>query len=85
MIKIKANDLKIKGISLLEPILKKENEAVISVRGTDRYVVMDMETYHHLRDCELEAALIECQNDLEKGNVITESVQAHIKRLSHAV
>lgn len=29
----------------------------MSVRGKDKFVVMDMAQYHYLRECELDAAL----------------------------
>lgn len=54
---ITANELKTRGVSSIEMALQEEDEAIISVRGQDRYVVIDVETYNHLRVCELEAAL----------------------------
>jgi hypothetical protein len=51
------------------------------VRGKDRFVVMDLAHYHHLRECELEAALAETRADLAAGRAIEESAEAHVKRL----
>ena len=42
---ITANDLKTKGVSLFETLIHKGQEAVITVRGKRRYVVMGMEDY----------------------------------------
>ncbi len=56
-------------------------EAVISVRGKGKYVVMDLQTYNRLRECELEAALYETRREIAEGKGIEESVEAHIKRL----
>ncbi len=82
MTTITANDLKKQGVSLLDPILKDEQEAVITVRGERKYVVMDMEAYNHLRECELEAALMESKRDLETGKFVSESVADHIRRIT---
>jgi hypothetical protein len=41
-----------------------------------------MEQYNYLRECELEAALVETRNDLEAGNVVEESVEEHLARIT---
>ncbi len=46
-----ANDLKTKGIADIEAMLEHHSEAIISVRGKDRFVVMDIAHYHYLREC----------------------------------
>jgi len=38
---ITANDLKTKGISVIEPIAKKGLETVVKVRGVDTYVILN--------------------------------------------
>jgi hypothetical protein len=81
MSSISANDLKVKGVAIIEASLHKNNEAVISVRGKNRYVVMHMDHYHYLRECELEVALIQTQADLKAGRFVIESPEAHIARL----
>lgn len=85
MTAIAANDLKKKGVSILDPILKKEAEVVITVRGKNRYVVMDMDSYNHFRECELEAALLETKRDMDAGKYISESVTDHIRRITDEV
>ncbi len=82
MTAITANDLKKKGVSVLDPILKDEEEVVITVRGQSRYVVMDMDAYNHFRECELEAALLETKRDLAEGKHVSESVADHIRRIT---
>ena len=42
MPQLTANDLKVRGIAAIESALTDQTEATISVRGTDRFVVMDM-------------------------------------------
>jgi PHD/YefM family antitoxin component YafN of YafNO toxin-antitoxin module len=81
MSSISANELKTKGVSAIESALEQQPEAVISVRGKDRYVVMDLAHYHYLRECELEAALAETRADLAAGRFVKESPEEHLARL----
>lgn len=81
---IAANELKTKGIRSISERLKDSGEAVISVRGKERYVVMDIESYNRLRLCELEAALHESRREMEQGKYVVESVDDHIRRISKA-
>ena len=76
-----ANELKTRGVSALEEALDGETEAIVSVRGQRRYVVMDMEQYTHLRECELEAALTQAREDRATGHFVRESAEAHVARL----
>jgi len=78
---ITANELKTKGITAIEATLSQHTEAIVSVRGKDRFVVMDIAHYHYLRECELEAALAETRADLAAGRTVTESPEAHLARL----
>ena len=79
---ITANDLKTRGVSAINEATSDGNEAIITVRGKNLYVVIPIEAYNHLRECELEAALFESENDLKNGKYITESVKEHIKRIT---
>ena len=79
---ISANSLKTQGISAIDEALADAPEAVVSVRGKDRFVVMGIEHYRYLRECELTAALAESQADLAAGRYVRESVDAHMKRLA---
>jgi PHD/YefM family antitoxin component YafN of YafNO toxin-antitoxin module len=78
---ISANELKTKGVASIDSALKEQEEAIISVRGKDRYVVMDMETYNRLRVCELEAALYQARREVAEGEGIEEGVEEHLERL----
>ena len=42
----------------------------------------DIEHYQYLRECELEAALLESREDVQAGRVVVESVAEHIRRLT---
>lgn len=81
MSNLTANDLKTKGIAAIESVLAERPEAIVSVRGKDRFVVMDIAQYHYLRECELEAALAETHADVAAGRFVKESAAAHVKRV----
>ncbi len=81
MSNLTANDLKTKGVAAIEAVLAKRPEAIVSVRGKDRFVVMEIEQYHYLRECELEAALAETRADIAAGRSVKESPAAHVKRV----
>ena len=81
MNQLTANDLKVRGVAAIEDVLAGQTEATISVRGKERFVVMDVAQYHYLRECELEAALIQSRADLATGRAVQESAEAHMARL----
>lgn len=82
---ITANELKTKGVSAIESNLSGNDELIITVRGKESYVVMNLERYNYLRECELEAALHQAKADVESGDFVIESVNDHINRISNDV
>jgi hypothetical protein len=78
---ISANDLKTKGVAAIEAMLAEHSEAIVSVRGKDRFVVMEIAQYHHLRECELDAALAQARADLTAGRFVRETPEAHLARI----
>lgn len=78
---LNANDLKTRGVVAIESALKQSPEAIVSVRGKERFVVMDLAHYQHLRECELEAALAQAKADVASGRAIKESAKDHVARL----
>jgi len=78
---LNANDLKVRGVAAIEEALNGQSEASISVRGTQRYVVMEMAHYHYLRECELDAALVQSRADIAAGRFVQETADAHAARL----
>jgi PHD/YefM family antitoxin component YafN of YafNO toxin-antitoxin module len=81
MVYVSAGDLKKRGISLLDDIVKEKEGAIITVRGKSKYVVIDMNAYNRFREYELEVALAETKGDLAEGRFVEESVEDHIKRI----
>jgi len=81
MTSISANELKTKGVSIVENILQNEGEAVITVRGEQKYVIIDLKKYSKMREYELEIALLEARADIANGRAKKESVADHMKRI----
>ncbi len=79
---ITANELKTQGISTIDAHLQNEDEAVITVRGKEQFVVMRMEHYQHLREKELEAAIYESREEIAQGKYVAESIEEHMERIS---
>lgn len=82
---ITANDLKVKGVSALEKMLEKLDEVLISIRGKNRFVVVDIERYNYLRECELEKALHDIQRDRAEGRSRILTSEQHFKELDDAL
>ena len=80
---ITANDLKVKGITAIDDVTSNGFEAIITVRGKQKYVVMTMEEYNKLREYELEAAIIESELDIKNGKFKKGTVEDHIERLEN--
>jgi prevent-host-death family protein len=78
---ITANELKTQGVQRIATALEGDDEAIISVRGKEKYVVMPIEKYHVLRECELETALNEVRAEVKRGDFVKESVEDHIRRI----
>jgi prevent-host-death family protein len=78
---ITANELKVKGVSVLEKALAEENETVISVRGKPRFVIMEIGRYEQLREAEIEAAWLQAREDLRCGDFVKETAEEHRARL----
>ena len=82
---ISANDLKVRGVASIEAGLADASEAIISVRGRKRFVVMDVAHYEYLRECELEAALSQSRADMNAGRFVIESPEEHLARRERSV
>ena len=78
---ITANDLKLRGVSILQKALHHDDEVSICVRGCEQLVVMHKEHYDYLRECEILSALVEAQEDVQAGRFFIESIDAHMQRL----
>ncbi|QUX96536.1 prevent-host-death protein [Marinomonas sp. CT5] len=79
---VTANDLKTKGVSAVEAGLLKDEKVIISVRGRDTYVVMDLHKYAKFKEYELEIALIDAKADIEGGRYSKSSVCEHMQQVN---
>jgi PHD/YefM family antitoxin component YafN of YafNO toxin-antitoxin module len=79
---VTANELKTKGMSAVEACLQVDEEVIISVRGQDKYVVMDLKKYAKLREYELEIALQEARADVDAGRYSLGSVGDHMRQVT---
>ncbi len=82
---ISANELKIKGVSAIETMLEKLDEVLISIRGKNKYVVIDINRYNYLRECELEKAVRDVREDIANGRSRILSAEEHFKELDDAL
>jgi PHD/YefM family antitoxin component YafN of YafNO toxin-antitoxin module len=79
---ITANELKTKGISLIDKVTKHKEEAILTFRGKSEYVILPIEMYNKFREFELENALKESRENIEQGKFVKETVDEHIKRIA---
>jgi len=70
---INASEVKTKGVSLFGSLLSKFDELIISVRGKERYVVIDIERYKKFRENELDIAYVKTMQDIKnRKNIKTQ-------------
>ncbi len=82
---ISAAEIKRHGVSVLAPALEADGEALITVRGNERYVVMTMEKYNDLHEAELAQAVREAHADYKAGRIDDRTIDDHMRRLSDDV
>jgi len=80
-----AGDIKKRGVSAFAAALKEDDEAVVTVRGESRYVVMTMEKYNKLRESELSQAVREARADYDAGRIADNSVEGHMRRIDNEI
>ena len=82
---VASGELKKRGVSALLPVLEAEGEAVITVRGKDRFVVLTMGKYNEMREGELVRAVRETRADYKAGRILDRNLGAHMRRLDDEV
>ena len=78
---INANEIKQRGVSFFDTLLDKFDELIISVRGKDKYVVLDIERYREFRAKELDLAYMQSMQDIKEGKYKKMSAAEHIADL----
>lgn len=79
---ITAQELKVKGALAIKKIIGKFQEAIITVRGKESFVVLSFEQYKLLRERELQAAIDESKQAIFEKKYKIKSVKGHVKELS---
>lgn len=64
-------DLKRTGFGKLKEMFNNEPDIIIQERGKDACVLVDIDHYRYLRECELEIALIKAKKEIAAGKYIT--------------
>ena len=82
---VSANDIKTKGVTLLDKLFEKASEVIINVRGKNKYVVIDIERYKNLRTLELDRLYEETMQEIKEGRFKTQSVEEHLSELRNAL
>ncbi len=80
-----AGEIKRRGVSAFAAALMDEDEAIITVRGQSKYVVMTVQKYNELRESELAQAVREARADYEAGRITDRSVADHMQRIDDEV
>lgn len=78
---ITANDLKVKGVTLIDSVVKENDGAVITVHGKEKYIILKIEDYNRMRELELEAAILQSKSDIAAGRFYTDGIDAHMNRI----
>lgn len=82
---VSANDIKTKGVTLLDKLFESASEVIINVRGKNKYVVIDIERYKNLRTLELDRLYDETMNEIKEGRFKTQNVEEHLSELRNAL
>ncbi len=82
---VSANEIKTKGVTLLDKLFETVSEVVINVRGKNKYVVIDIERYKQLRELELDRLYDETMQEIKEGRFKTQSVEEHLSELRDAL
>ncbi|MDY2924257.1 MAG: type II toxin-antitoxin system prevent-host-death family antitoxin [Treponema sp.] len=82
-ITISANDLKVKGVTLIDSVVDENQSAIITVRGVEKYVVLKISDYNKIREMELDLAIQESKADIAAGRFHADGVEEHMKRVTN--
>ena len=81
---IMANEVKTKGVSIFDTLLKTFSEVIINVRGKNKYCVIPYSEYEAYRSYKLDVAYKEVMDDIEKGNYHSD-LQKHFDTIDAAL
>jgi len=79
---ITANEIKRRGVSIFDELLKENEEIIISHRGKKKYLVMSLEEYEEFRAYKLDKAYKEVMQDVKNGNYHTD-IEKHLQNIEN--
>jgi prevent-host-death family protein len=82
---ITANEVKNKGVSIFNDALKHSDEAIINVRGKNKFVVMDIDKYDEIVSHNIDIAYLQTKSNITNGNYKTQSAKQHLQDLRDAL
>ena len=80
---ISANDLKVKGVTLIDSVVEENQSAIITVRGVEKYVILKMSDYNKIREMELDLAIQQTKADIAAGRFHADGIEKHMKRVAN--
>lgn len=80
--KVSINELTKKCVSAIEGNFDDSDQLMITVNEDEHFVLMRLEHYNYLRECELQVARFQAKEDLKTGDFVMENVDDHIKRIT---
>ncbi len=78
---ISFNEIKKKGVSLIEKSIANEDEVFITVRGKKKYVILPSEKYEFLKEAELDKIIAQAEEDYNSGKFVKESSKEHFVKI----
>jgi PHD/YefM family antitoxin component YafN of YafNO toxin-antitoxin module len=63
--------------------MEGNDQLIITGNDKEHFVLMRLEHYNYLRECELEVARYQAKEDIKTGDFVIESVDDHIKRINN--
>lgn len=79
---ISVNELTKECISAIEGNFDDSDQLKITVNDDEHFVLVRLEYYNYLRECELQLARFQAKEDIKTGDFVIENVDDHIKRIT---
>jgi len=77
-------DLKRSGFAKLRKMFDNEPDIIVQERGKDACVLVELQHYNYLRNCELEVELIKAKKEIAEGKFLT-GTKKHIDKLEKSL
>ncbi len=81
MIMITDEELRSQGNTVFDNTLKGNEKVSVTIEGKDKYILLSQEYYKFLRECEIESAIYESQQNMKKGEFVIETIDKHLAKV----